>query len=111
MPTSDLPFEFNYSKGSIVTDDNVLTQSVSSDGKNTLKTNSPQPIKKYQSVDKNPKTWYTTNQNSNTIQQEKYNSKNNGYEFPIGHTSILHYSNSPMLTDRQWFFENLSKYV
>lgn len=49
VPESDFPFEFSTNRGSIVTDDNVLTQSITSDGKGILKTNNPQPIIKYKS--------------------------------------------------------------
>lgn len=44
-----MPFEFNHNKGSEIIGENLLTQSVSSDGKTVLSTNNPQPIKKYNS--------------------------------------------------------------
>ncbi|KAE9525059.1 hypothetical protein AGLY_014473 [Aphis glycines] len=109
---SDLPFEFNFKNGSVVTEDNVLTQSVSSDGQNVLKTNDPQPIKKYQKVNKSSKS--STNQNP-TKKQHANNYKaaaNSAVEYPAGHTSTSYYSTfSPMMNNQWDFFENFSKYI
>ncbi|KAF0765039.1 Uncharacterized protein FWK35_00012010 [Aphis craccivora] len=106
---SDLPFEFNFNKGSTITEDNVLTQSVSSDGQNVLKTNDPQPIKKYQRVNKNSKS--STNQNPNKKQHaNNYKAANSATEYPASHTSTSFYSTFPPMMDNQWnFFENFSK--
>jgi len=109
VPTSDLPFEFNNNKGSIVTEDNVLTQSVSSDGQNVLKLNDPQPIVKYQGAKKNNKK-STKNQNSNKKQQIKNNSENSAIKYPAGHSSTSYYSTSPMMNQFK-FFENFSRHV
>nr|UXL78658.1 salivary effector protein 2204 [Schizaphis graminum] len=110
MPDSDLPFEFS-DKGSVITEDNVLTQSVSSDGKTVFKTNDPQPIKKYQRVENTKKS--PTNQNQK--QHENYRPANSAIEYyspiPARHTSTSHYSTSPMMDNRWNFLENFSKYV
>lgn len=108
---SDLPFEFNFKNGSVVTEDNVLTQSVSSDGQNVLKTNDPQPIKKYQKVNKSSKS--STNQNPNKKQHaNNYKAANSAVEYPASHTSTSYYSTFPPTMNNQWdFFENFSKYV
>jgi len=111
MPDSDLPFEFS-DKGSVITEDNVLTQSVSSDGKTVFKTNDPQPIKKYQkfkNIKKSP-----TNQNQNQKQYENYKPANSAIKYPVipaGHTSTQYYSTSPMMDNRWNFLDNFSKYV
>lgn len=114
VPDSDFPFEFNYDKGSIVTDHNVLTESVSNDGKTVYKVNSPQPIKKYKK--------YTSNNSGNTNQQNDRGKKqqqqkqdnNNSYSYsyhyniPTGSNKVNMY-NKPF---NQWeYFENLSRFV
>lgn len=109
VPSSDLPFEFNYDKGSTITEHNVLTQSVSSDGQTVLKANDPQPIVKYQGVKKNSRK-STKNQNSNKNQQINNNSFNGAIKNPAGHSSTSYYSTSPMM-DQLKFFENFSKYI
>jgi len=81
MPDSDLPFEFNHKNGYVGTVENVVVQSVSSDGSNILKTSSPaKPPKKYhaqnnnkintvQYTDPNEKVVETYVQNPQRIQQ------------------------------------------
>lgn len=108
MPDSDLPFEFNYNKGSTITEDNVLTQSVSSDGKTVFKTNTPQPIKKYQTVNKNNKN-SSKNQGSNKNQRIQNNAANSAITHPAKHSSSSYYSTFPTM-DGNTFFENFSKY-
>ncbi|XP_026819965.1 uncharacterized protein LOC113558671 [Rhopalosiphum maidis] len=108
MPDSDLPFEFS-DKGSVITEDNVLTQSVSNDGKTVFKTNDPQPIKKYQRVKNTKKS--PTNQNQK--QHENYKIANSAIEYPAipaRHTSTQYYSTSPMMDNRWNFLENFNKY-
>lgn len=122
MPESDLPFEFNYDKGSQIIGENLLTQSVSSDGKTVFSSNSPQPIKKYGSINnndnKNPavqstKTAYdkesqTNKQNSNKKPQSNNmktnkNKPNNYYSTYFSPVEI------PMA---QWnLIENMNRYV
>lgn len=109
MPDSDLPFEFNFDKGSTITEGNVLTQSVSSDGQNVFKTNKPQPIKHYQSVNKNNNK-SSKYQNSKKKQRIENNVVNDATKYPAGHTSVSYHSNNPMM-DQLKFFENISKYV
>jgi len=106
-----LPFEFNFHKGSTVTEDNVLTQSVSSDGQNVLKKNDPQPIIKYQKVNKNSKS--STNQNPNKKPHaNNYKAANSATKYPAGHMSTSYFSTFPPIMDNQWnFFENFNKYV
>lgn len=141
IPESDFPFEFSTNKGSIVTDENVLTQSITSDGK----TNSPQPIIKYKSgvtsnagdnsesstssngsgngYNKNVKTQSTKVNNGNSKMGQNYkkksniNPQNNGYVVKgVYHIPIKHIESSidpSSLTNYdQWeLFENLYKYA
>jgi len=109
VPDSEWPFEFNFGKGSTITEDNILTQSVSSDGQNVFKTNKPQPIKHYQSVNKdNNKS--SKHQNSNKKQRIENNVANDATEYPAGHSSVSYHSNNPIMNQLK-FFENISKYV
>jgi len=108
MPDSDFPFEFS-SKGSKITEDNILTQSVSSDGKTVFKTNPPQPIKKYQSANKNNNN-LSKDQNSNKNQQIQNDAENDVIPYPAKHSSTsYHYSTIPTM-DMNSFFEHFSKY-
>lgn len=95
----------------MITEDNILTQAVSSNGQNVLKTNEPQPVKIYSRFDKNSKS--STNQNSDKKQHaNNYKAANSASEYPAGHTSTSYYSAFPPMMDNQWnFFENFSKYV
>lgn len=72
IPESDFPFEFSSAKGSIVTDENVLTQSITNDGEVILKTNNPQPIIKY-------KSGVTNNGGVNSESYSNSNGSGNGY--------------------------------
>ncbi|XP_015374910.1 PREDICTED: uncharacterized protein LOC107169623 [Diuraphis noxia] len=108
VPNSDLPFEFNLDKGSVITEDNILTQSVSSDGQNVIKTNKPQPIIHYQSDNKD-KNKSSKQQNKNKKQQIENNAANGATKYPTEHSSVSYYSNNPIM-DQFRFFENLSKY-
>lgn len=94
MPDSDLPFEFNHNKGSVIAEDNVLTQSVSSDGSTVLKTNRPQPIKEYYSnkinsanrdTDKDTKTYSSIVQSPSrmTKTQQNNDNDNNYYDYVL----------------------------
>ncbi|NP_001156070.1 uncharacterized protein LOC100159485 precursor [Acyrthosiphon pisum] len=107
MPDSDLPFEFNHKKGSIMTDDNVLTQSVSSDGQNVFKTNEPQPIKKYQKANTNNKN-SPKNQNLDRKQRLQNNAANGAITHPAGHLSTSYYSTFPAMDEKN-FFEHFSR--
>ncbi|XP_060858326.1 uncharacterized protein LOC132935728 [Metopolophium dirhodum] len=109
LPDSDLPFEFNHEKGSIMTDDNVLTQAVSSDGQNVFKTNDPQPIKKYQKANTNNKK-PSKNQNLNRKQRIQNNAANGAITYPAGHSSTSYYSTFPTM-DGSNFFEHFSRLI
>lgn len=138
IPESDFPFEFNTNRGSVVTDDNVLTQSITSDGKDTLKTNSPQPIIKYKNgvaSNAGDNSESSTSINGSKIQSIKVNNGNsrigqnykkksssmnpqsNGYMVKsIYHIPIKHIESSTnpssLTNDEQWeLFENLYKYA
>ncbi|XP_025414663.1 uncharacterized protein LOC112686535 [Sipha flava] len=113
IPDSEWPFEFNHDKGSITTDDNVLVQSVSSDGKTVLNTNDPQPIKKYYgSNNKKPNVQHTADssgvyeQNPNKVNQgNNYNKKIN----KVG--SYFGYSPSMVpIEHNQRVFEHFTKF-
>jgi len=91
-----------------VTDDNVLTQAVSSDGQNVFKTNDPQPIKKYQKANTNNKK-SSKNQNLNKKQQKQNNAANGVITYPAGHSSTSYYSNFPTMNGNN-MFEHLSRY-
>ncbi|KAL4135724.1 hypothetical protein QTP88_007319 [Uroleucon formosanum] len=107
-PESDLPFEFNHGKGSVINDDNVLVQSVSSDGKNVLKINDPQPIKKYQYVNTNNKR-PSKNQDLNRKQRIQNNPASGIIMFPAEHLSTSHHTTFPTINGNN-FFEYFSKY-
>lgn len=128
MPASDLPFEFNYDKGSVVTGENVLTQAVSSDGMTVFKVDDPQPIKKYNSANnansvngnsnnknfyatyantQTPKYKYSNNKNKNNNRQDNYNLVTSEYENPNQHSTSYSLSSS----NTQWILENIGKYV
>lgn len=91
---SDFPFEFSTAKGSVVTADNVLTQSVSSDGDAVFKENSPQPIKKYGSKKmtggsgkktqkvQSANYWPESNQKTSKNPKPQGNKHTTVYEFP-----------------------------
>lgn len=129
VPESDLPFEFNYDKGSEIIGENLLTQSVSSDGKTVLSTNSPQPIKKYTNINNS-----SNNNNNNIIKKnseemstktaydkETPTNKQNSYKKPqtdhvkINKNKSNNFSSfiSPMdIPMAQWnLLENMSRYV
>lgn len=120
-----MPFEFNHDKGSVVVGDNLLTQAVSSDGKTVFSTNSPQPIKKYQSTNinnnensnsKKPKT-QTTNpyyQNTNTQSNKQHSSKKpqGNREENFESTNGVYSTHMSPIDLNQWnFIEHISKYV
>ncbi|XP_025207447.1 uncharacterized protein LOC112603189 [Melanaphis sacchari] len=108
MPDSDLPFEFNHDTGSVITEDNVLTQSVSSDGETVFKANEPQPIIKYQNSNKN-----TNNLSTNQKKNGNYKTMNSEieYEIPIEHTSSSHF-NFPNIMKNQWkFLERMNRLI
>ena len=118
IPESDLPFEFNYKSGSVVTGNNVLTQSVSSNGQEVLKVNDPQPIKKYHSkniVDdevhhtkpytEHSKTIHTDNGQS---QQSNKQSTNVVYSLPVQDANIP-FTFSPTSSDIWEMMENLNR--
>jgi len=83
---------------------------VSSDGQNVLKTNKPQPIKNYQSFNKdNNKS--SNHQNSNKKQRIENDAANGATKQPGVHSSVSYYTNNPNnpIIDHLKFFENFSK--
>lgn len=127
MPESDLPFEFNYKTGSIVVDDGVIIQSVSSDGSTVLKTKSPQPMKKYYSNNNKNMNTFKKPHDTGSAHMQTYNNVENAYKtqeidnnyklnslfnvYPSRYNTITSYASS--LSDyNPWiFFQNSKKYV
>lgn len=110
-----------------MTEDNVLVNAVSSDGKTVFKTNDPQPIKKYQSSNmqstkqSTKPSYYTktqsyssNNNNPNKIKSNKnqmiddYDLINSFYQ-PVSQTTSSYAL--PSMNDQWDFFQNFNKYV